>query len=61
MLIKCPNCGSTAQVKILNTEYHEDGPTIRVVRIYKCGCGQMFATTSHYHWIEDETITNFPK
>lgn len=31
--MKCPNCGSTAQVKlILENE---------ILRIYKCGCGTL--------------------
>jgi predicted RNA-binding Zn-ribbon protein involved in translation (DUF1610 family) len=39
-MIKCPNCGSTAQVELLwrdnysRTDYHEYD--------YKCGCGCEF-------------------
>jgi DNA-directed RNA polymerase subunit RPC12/RpoP len=43
-MIKCPNCGSTAQVKIITQEtfsYHER----HTDTVYKClcGCGQQFA------------------
>ena len=48
-MIRCPWCGSTAQVKVVSTEYNEDGWDIEVVRTYKCGCGQMFTGTSYFH------------
>ena len=48
-MIKCPNCGSSAQVKILTTQYMEDGWTIEVKRIYICGCGETFIGESYYH------------
>ena len=47
-MIKCPNCGSSAQSKVVDTKYTEDGWTIEVVRTYKCGCGQMFTGTSYH-------------
>ena len=47
-MIRCPNCGSTAQPKVVATEYNEDGWTIEVVRTYKCGCGQTFTGTSYF-------------
>lgn len=58
-MIKCPNCGSTAQIEILKTEYKEDGAIIEVIRYYRCGCGREFTTSSLYQWdgfefIEDE-------
>ena len=46
--MRCPNCGSSAQPKILETEYHEDGWSIEVIRTYKCGCGCIFTGTSYY-------------
>ena len=46
--MKCPNCGSTAQVELIDTYYNEDGWTIEVVHIYECGCGQAFTGTAHY-------------
>ena len=27
-MVKCPNCGSTAQLELLDNWYHEDGDTI---------------------------------
>ena len=47
-MCKCPNCGSSAQPRVIATEYNENGWTIEVVRTYKCGCGQMFTGTSYY-------------
>lgn len=43
-MVKCPNCGSTAQVKVISQEtfsYHER----HTDTVYKClcGCGQQFA------------------
>ena len=48
-MCKCPNCGSSAQPRVIATEYNEDGWTIEVVRTYKCGCDQMFTGTSYFH------------
>lgn len=48
MMIKCPNCGSTTQPKVIATKYNEDDWTIEAIRTYKCGCGQMFISTSYY-------------
>jgi hypothetical protein len=33
-MIKCPNCGSTAQVRLILVKYDRDE--------YKCGCGCRF-------------------
>ena len=46
--MKCPNCGSTSQPKIQETEYKEDGWDIEVIRTYKCGCGCWFTGTAFY-------------
>ena len=48
-MLHCPNCGSTAQPKVLVTEYNENGWDIEVVRTYICGCGITYTGTSHYH------------
>ena len=32
---KCPNCGSTAQIKLA----YEEMTSISLSRTYKCGCG----------------------
>ena len=47
-MFKCPNCGSSAQPKVMMTEYNEDGWMIEVVRTYQCRCGQRFTGTSFY-------------
>lgn len=61
-MVRCPNCGSTAQVKVVNTEYNEDGWDLEVVRVYKCRCGQMFTGTSYFHCPDAyEIIESFPK
>lgn len=46
---KCPNCGSTAQVREWETNYYEDSvDEITVVRRYRCGCGCYFSGTTVY-------------
>lgn len=47
--MRCPNCGSSAQPKVVSTEYHEDGWEIEVVRHYVCGCGEKFVGLSYYN------------
>lgn len=44
----CPNCGSTAQPKIVATNFEEDGWTVKVIHHYKCSCGQDFTGTGYY-------------
>lgn len=55
---KCPNCGSTAQVREWDTQYHEAGSTkeIVVVRRYKCGCGCCFVGCVDYKQVSNEMI-----
>ena len=43
-MIKCPNCGSTAQPELITTDYIEDGWTINRIATYQCGCGCQFET-----------------
>lgn len=47
-MIKCPKCGSSAQPRVIDTQYMEKDWTIKVIRIYKCGCGHIFTGTSYY-------------
>ena len=47
-MVKCPNCGSTAQVKYLKSTFEEDGDSICAIRKYKCGCGETFKTAKLY-------------
>lgn len=53
-MIKCPNCGSTAQVKYKKSKLEEDGETICAIRYYTCGCGNIFRTTQYYYSHDDE-------
>lgn len=60
-MIKCPNCGSSAQLDNFETEYIEDGDVIQVIRYYRCGCTWGFTTNQPYssydiEEIEDECI-----
>lgn len=60
-MVRCPNCGSSSQPKVFETEYNEDGAQIDVIRYYRCGCGWGFTTSSLFNWdgfeeIEDECI-----
>jgi hypothetical protein len=43
-MIKCPNCGSTAQVK--QTYYEYDDADGSDYHFYKCGCGTEFRIDS---------------
>lgn len=61
-MVKCPNCGSTAQTKLLFTEYNEDKLGIELVRTYICGCGCTYTGTSYYQFQEcDEVIEVIPR
>ena len=56
MAIKCPNCGSTAQVKHLKSKFEEDGEQICAIRKYHCGCGTTFHTTEYYYSDDCEEV-----
>ena len=44
-MIKCPNCGSTAQVKEIFSNY---STSIKALcKSYKCGCGCLFHTRQY--------------
>ena len=47
-MIKCPNCGSTAQVKVIGVEFEDDPFGVIRYKDYKCGCGHLFATRTYY-------------
>ena len=47
-MLKCPNCGSTAQPKVYETAFVEDGWTITKYTTYECGCGHFFTTQIYY-------------
>ena len=44
----CPDGGSSAQLKVVSSEYREDGWDIEVVRHYVCGWGEKFNGLSYY-------------
>lgn len=47
-MIKCPNCGSTAQPEVIATDYIEDGWTINRITTYQCGCGCQFKASAMF-------------
>lgn len=47
-MIKCPNCGSTAQPEVIETDYVENGWTINRIATYQCGCGCQFQTVATF-------------
>jgi hypothetical protein len=54
-MMKCPNCGSTAQAKvILDKHYAYRNGSERIV-VYNCGCGANFCTSQLYMY--DKPIT----
>ena len=58
-MIKCPNCGSTAQVKLLSAKYEEDDDMVTVSRLYHCGCDKAFSTIQCYGAIGEEEKDDF--
>lgn len=45
-MIKCPNCGSSAQPKLIANEYYYTVKnSMKVVHRYKCGCGCKYEIT----------------
>lgn len=48
-MTRCPHCGSTAQVKILDVDFDlEEDEMVYVRRHYKCDCGTYFRGTVVY-------------
>ena len=43
-MIKCPNCGSTAQAHIIDQEMYIWNEQIHIYLTYRCGCGRGFVT-----------------
>ena len=51
-MVKCPNCGSTAQVKLMFADDLDEKDTANLNWIYQyfhCGCGCDFKVT----WIQE--------
>lgn len=57
-MIKCPNCGSSAQVRLFDDEFEEDPCGAIRYKTYLCGCGRMFITRTYYREITNEIIDN---
>ena len=51
-MVKCLNCGSTAQPRVQYLTNHDD---TTITRIITCGCG--CETTTHYSLVQEFTIT----
>ena len=47
-MIKCPNCGSTAQVKVILDKHYAYRDGSERVIVYNCGCGTNFSTSQLY-------------
>ena len=43
-MIKCPNCGSTAQVQLISHDTYIWSEQIDIYLTYRCGCGKAFVT-----------------
>lgn len=57
-MTKCPHCGSTAQVKMIQetvTNRRDDGGIVLLTK-YKCGCGTYFKTTIAYLQVSDDNV-----
>ena len=52
--MKCPNCGSTAQVRLDNHETYVGKDIVAVCLTYKCGCGCRFTTRLEADRSEEE-------
>lgn len=55
-MIKCPNCGSSAQVKVIEVEFEDDPFVVIRYKTYKCGCGRLFLTRTYYKASTNEII-----
>lgn len=53
---QCPNCGSTAQVKVLNTEFEAQDDHIVKYTTYGCGCKNLWITSTVYQQTGEELI-----
>ena len=55
-MIRCPNCGSTAQLKVIDMGIVEDSCGAIRFKTYECGCGYVFTTRTYYKQSSDEMI-----
>ena len=56
-MIRCPNCGSTAQLKVVDMGIVEDLCGAIRFKTYECGCGYVFTTRTYYKQSSDEMIS----
>lgn len=56
---QCPNCGSTAQVYVVDTEFEEQGDHIVKYTTYGCGCKHLWLTSTVYQQTGEELIEDF--
>ena len=56
---QCPNCGSTAQVYVVDTEFEEQGDCIVKYTTYGCGCKHLWLTSTVYEREGQERIEDF--
>ena len=57
--VKCPNCGSTAQISVVDTEFEEQGNHIVKYTTYYCGCKHLFLTSAVYEQQGEERVEDF--
>jgi len=56
---QCSHCGSTAQAKIIDIDYAENGKGDIIKLIwYKCGCGHLWLTHTTFINQKDEKIVD---
>ena len=53
---QCPNCGSIAQVKVLNIEFEAQDDHIIKYTTYGCGCKNLWNTSTVYRQTGEELI-----
>ena len=56
---QCPNCGSTAQVYVVDTEFEEQDNHIVKYTTYGCGCKHLWLTSTTYQQTGEEIIEDF--
>ena len=55
-MVKCPNCGSTAQPFIEDVNFEYDETTASVMYSYRCGCGKRYSTITIYETEKGEQL-----
>lgn len=55
-MVRCPNCGSTAQPKIADSQHFVWKNEVSIFIKYKCGCGQEFTTREIFERKNEQII-----